>query len=612
MATFRFGGQTVDVDVSELASERTLNELLGAQKALNAALGAVKDEGNQSNNILAGIKRTIAQGNKDNSNSNKAQARSIRSGVSNAYKSIKKESKSATTFDSALSGFFNSINAGKIATAFGMANGAAISLGESMRLLERFGLESFGNDIIDINNRLAGVGLSLNEFGQIIGTNTPVMRGLANSTNEGSREFLSLVENFRMGARAAGGFTMTSAEMAEFLAEELEVRRASMNAEQFRNTTMEAFNGAILENLTQQKAMAKVTGQDVRERLKAQMTAKNSVIAQSFLNEQSDETRKKFEAVAGALSRIPGGDKLGEAIINGIATDLPANAFAPELIARLGSGAEELINFIEQGFAGGGDIDITQLEKMVEGVSDNMGQSGNILRTLAATGDTIAAEMLTINQKMVKTQDDLSKQYTSAYTELINGVKTSGGNLVTAMEEQAESIKAKRTELALNIADPEGIGSQALETFTKFTEGINTFLQGEFASNLAAGIGAGLAELGPQIIYEIGQGNAPDVSETAFLGGVVARAVGQDAIANVMQLGQQGKALASGGAAFLRDFEPTQIGTDADGNPRYSAEDQAILDLKDKFEEARTMNISVASITNLAKSLAQALGQVID
>ena len=612
MATFRFGGQTVDVDVSELASERTLNELLGAQKALNASLGAVKDEGNQSNNILAGIKRTIAQGNKDNSNSNKAQARSIRSGVSNAYKSIKKESKSATTFDSALSGFFNSINAGKIATAFGMANGAAISLGESMRLLERFGLESFGNDIIDINNRLAGVGLSLNEFGQIIGTNTPVMRGLANSANEGSREFLSLVENFRMGARAAGGFTMTSAEMAEFLAEELEVRRASMNAEQFRNTTMEAFNGAILENLTQQKAMAKVTGQDVRERLKAQMTAKNSVIAQSFLNEQSDETRKKFEAVAGALSRIPGGDKLGEAIINGIATDLPANAFAPELIARLGSGAEELINFIEQGFAGGGDIDITQLEKMVEGVSDNMGQSGNILRTLAATGDTIAAEMLTINQKMVKTQDDLSKQYTSAYTELINGVKTSGGNLVTAMEEQAESIKAKRTELALNIADPEGIGSQALETFTKFTEGINTFLQGEFASNLAAGVGAGLAELGPQIIYEIGQGNAPDVSETAFLGGVVARAVGQDAIANVMQLGQQGKALASGGAAFLRDFEPTQIGTDADGNPRYSAEDQAILDLKDKFEEARTMNISVASITNLAKSLAQALGQVID
>jgi hypothetical protein len=519
---------------------------------------------------------------------------------------------SATSFDSALSGFFNSINASKIATAFGMANAAAISLGESMRLLERFGLESFGNDIIDINNRLAGVGLSLNEFGQIIGTNTPVMRGLANSANEGSREFLSLVENFRMGARAAGGFTMTSAEMAEFLAEELEVRRASMNAEQFRNTTMEAFNGAILENLTQQKAMAKVTGQDVRERLKAQMTAKNSVIAQSFLNEQSDETRKKFDAVAGALSRIPGGDKLGEAIINGIATDLPANAFAPELIARLGSGAEELISFIEQGFAGGGDIDITQLEKMVEGVSDNMGQGGNILRTLAATGDTIAAEMLTINQKMVRTQDDLSKQYTDAYTELINGVTTSGSNLVTAMEEQATSIKAVQTELALNIADPEGIGTQALETFTQFTEGINTFLQGEFASNLAAGVGAGLAELGPQIVYELGQGNAPDVSETAFLGGVVARAVGQDAIARVMQLGQQGKALASGGAAFLRDFEPTVMSYDENGQPIYSEEDRAILDIRDKFEEARTMNISVSSITELARSLARSLGQVLD
>jgi len=241
-----------------------------------------------------------------------------------------------------------------------------------------------------------------------------------------------------------------------------------------------------------------------------------------------------------------------------------------------------------------------------------MGQGGNILRTLAATGDTIAAEMLTINQKMVRTQDDLSKQYTDAYTELINGVTTSGSNLVTAMEEQATSIKAVQTELALNIADPEGIGTQALETFTQFTEGINTFLQGEFASNLAAGVGAGLAELGPQIVYELGQGNAPDVSETAFLGGVVARAVGQDAIARVMQLGQQGKALASGGAAFLRDFEPTVMSYDENGQPIYSEEDRAILDLRDKFEEARTMNISVSSITELAKSLAKALGQVLD
>ena len=79
-----------------------------------------------------------------------------------------------------------------------------------------------------------------------------------------------------------------------------------------------------------------------------------------------------------------------------------------------------------------------------------------------------------------------------------------------------------------------------------------------------------------------------------------------------MQLGQQGKALASGGAAFLRDFEPTQIGTRPDGAPIYSQEDQAILDLRDKFEEARTMNISVSSITELAKSLAKALGQVLD
>ena len=75
---FQFGGQSVEVNASELASESTLNELLGAQKALNSALGAVKEEGNQSNNILSGIRRGIQEGNKNNEKDNITLMRQMR------------------------------------------------------------------------------------------------------------------------------------------------------------------------------------------------------------------------------------------------------------------------------------------------------------------------------------------------------------------------------------------------------------------------------------------------------------------------------------------------------------------------------------------------------
>ena len=358
---FQFGGQSVEVNASELASESTLNELLGAQKALNAALGAVKEEGNQSNNILSGIRRGIQEGNKNNEKDNITLMRQMRQGGGNIVSQAAQSAQSATTFNSALSGFFSGLGSSIVATGFGMANQAAIDLGESFRLSSRFGLD-FGNNFLDVNKRLAGVGLDMSEFSKIIATNQAAIRSLSDSTQAGSMEFLKLNEAFRKGAIAAGGFSMTSAEMAEYLGEELQIRRDSMNQEQFRNATTEEFSAAMLENLKQQQAMAKVTGQDVRERIKAQMEAKKSVIAQSYLSEQSEETRAKFERMTGALSQIPGGGKLSEAIINGLATGMDPMAFQGDLIARLGGGADQLIDFINQTFKSGADLDMTTLQ----------------------------------------------------------------------------------------------------------------------------------------------------------------------------------------------------------------------------------------------------------
>jgi hypothetical protein len=79
-----------------------------------------------------------------------------------------------------------------------------------------------------------------------------------------------------------------------------------------------------------------------------------------------------------------------------------------------------------------------------------------------------------------------------------------------------------------------------------------------------------------------------------------------------MQLGQQGKALASGGAAFLRDFEPTQIGSRPDGSPIYSAEDQAKIDLRDAFEEAKEFNLSPTSVSALVSGISGAIQNLLN
>ena len=609
---FQFGGQSVEVNASELASESTLNELLGAQKSLNAALGAVKEEGNQSNNILSGIRRGIQEGNKNNEKDNITLMRQMRQGAGNIGNQAIKSSQSATTFNSALSGFFSGLGSSVIATAFGMANQAAIDLGESFRFASRFGLD-FGNNFLDVNKRLAGVGLDFTEFSKIIATNQAAIRSLSDSTQSGSMEFLKLNEAFRKGAIAAGGFSMTSAEMSEYLGEELQIRRDSMNQEQFRNATTEQFSAAMLENLKQQQAMAKVTGQDVRERIKAQMEAKKSVIAQSFLSEQSADTRKKFEAMTGALSQLPGGKALGEAIINGIATDLPANAFAPELIARLGGGAEELINFINQGFANGGDLDMTTLQSMVQNVASDVGQSSSVLRTQAALGDSVAEEILTVQQRMVNTQDNMRENFESAYNELTEGVQGSGKELQTLtleLEEQAKLVAALKLETALSI-----VGNEANDlgvAFSDFTKNINKFLESDMASSLAAGIGAALGELGPQALLNLGAGNQIDFASETFLGGVVARSIGQDRVANMLQANAAVNALGAGGAAFLKDFEPTQIGTDADGNPTYSEEDTAKLALKEAFEGAKEFNLSPTSVTALVTGISGAIERLMD
>jgi hypothetical protein len=214
---------------------------------------------------------------------------------------------------------------------------------------------------------------------------------------------------------------------------------------------------------------------------------------------------------------------------------------------------------------------------------------------------------------MVNTQDNMRENFESAYNELTEGVQGSGKELQTLtleLEEQAKLVAALRLDTALNI-----VGDEANDlgvAFSDFTRNINKFLESDMASSLAEGIGAALGELGPQALLNLGAGNEIDFASEAFLGGVVARSIGQNDLAKMLQANAVVNALGAGGAAFLKDFEPTQIGTGPGGEPLYSEEDQAKLELRDAFESAREFNLSPASVSALVSGIAAAIERLMD
>jgi len=613
MPSFRLGNQTVSVNADDLAQENTLKAMAQDIQNLATALGAVKAEDAKGNTIL----RSISRQQKVDNNDDEKNSRSLTQAMRDLNRGIVSQAgrvgsaASQSTFNDAMGSFMSSIGAGLVATSFGMVSQVAFDLGEAFRLSKRLGLD-FAEEFEEVNKRLAGVGMDYGEFNKVIGTNIAAIRGLGDSVKDGGSEFLSMVEDFRGMASSLGNFSYASVEMAELLGEELELRRSMMDSEAYRNMTTDDFTNSMIENLKQQQAMAKVTGQDVRERIAAQMEAKKSVVAQSFLREQSDETRKRFEEVASAMSKVPGSGQLFEAIVNGIATDLPANAFAPELIAMLGSGAEDLISFITDGMATG-NMDIAELERRAEALADGSAIPANTLRTMAATGNKVAEDILTVQTKMVRVQDELAEAYAKSFEDLTNGSEdaiNAFANITTSLEEQDARIKQLQTTTALNI-----IGDSAAETgerFRNFIESINSALTTDFADDLAAGIGKGLGKLGPEIFMRVGEGQELGASEEMFIAGLFANMMGFPTLGAFLRTPQLAKGAAAGGSEILPDVVPTnQAEIDAAMEqgltppaPEYASEkDRVMANLKQGLMTFADMRIDVLQFDQLVRLL---------
>lgn len=519
------------VTVNDLATEETADNILKTQRQILATMTGVKEEDSQGNVTLAQILREQKKDGIDSKTIKQQMGKFVKETPNSVMKGFETIGNKKIT--DVITQTMSRLGApAAVSTAFGMANQAAEELGEVMRLSGRFGVD-FTSELAMMNARTSEVGLTLGEFTKMVGQDSLAMREFGDGVQNGSMRFLKLVENFQAAAEPFGNFGMKTQEAAEFMAKELEIRRKTMDTDSFRAMNEQALAESMAENIKQQEAMARVTGQDVRSRLQAQMEMRNSAIAQSFLSEQTGDTQERFKQLASALSTIPGGKQLGEAIVNGIATDLPANAFAPELIARLGSNADKLISFVMGNIEGGMDSAQfgTEVQQLVQDLRGPAAQNANVLRTQAALGDSTALTILTFQEGLADI-DDVAGKVAESLEKLNEEAGTTTGTargLSAELQKTQAIINARLLDVARGIGrgatGDENLGTvDALMAIQKMTQ---EFGSTEFAETFAKGVGTALGSFAIEPFVNVAKGQM-ELSDKLFFAGLGAFAVGRN------------------------------------------------------------------------------------
>tara|TARA_B100001175_G_scaffold317166_1_gene333126 strand:- start:61 stop:1902 length:1842 start_codon:yes stop_codon:yes gene_type:complete len=318
------GGRPMQVDIPDFAMESTQENVLeGVQRLVTAITGLSASNQGQSSGEkqIEGAVDDLKTSLKQDLKNTYSAARDSRLGkvIGNASAGGMIKSMGQPGM---MTSFMKTIGLGGLATSFGMVTGLAEKMSSVYSFAGDVGL-SFGENVLGTSERLAEIGIQLDTFGDVVATNLGAMRELGDSTEDGSQRFIGLVEDFRNTTKEFGYFGMASGEMAEFMAEELDIRRKSMDQEQLRLYIQNDLNDAMVANFKEQRAMAKVTGQNVRERIRAQMAAQEDVrlqvAMQSMTSDQIENTRSAFGNLTKELG--PAGEEIRNAIIQGIAVE---------------------------------------------------------------------------------------------------------------------------------------------------------------------------------------------------------------------------------------------------------------------------------------------------
>jgi hypothetical protein len=134
--------------------------------------------------------------------------------------------------------------------------------------LNRIGA-GIGMSFDELRNKAAGTGISLASVTKLIEKSGVTIAVLGDNTTEGSIRLLDMVSSLRSASREAGFFGLQSGELATLLVDEIELRRQIYSDEQLSMMLQRGLNQTLREVIINETAMARLTGQNVHERMLA-------------------------------------------------------------------------------------------------------------------------------------------------------------------------------------------------------------------------------------------------------------------------------------------------------------------------------------------------------
>ena len=484
------------VEIPDFALENTQEDILEKIGQMVSALGGVQTEVKEGNTTE---QAQLREEKKQTSDAKQSMLQNIRNNVkigADQRRGLSKLENAVLTSQTNVTGMIqNTLQAlgapAIVGTGFGLIMQQSQELGDAFRIGGRAGI-NFSENLSGVTAQLASSGIDLGEFSQIILGNLPGIRSFGETTQEGSKRFMNLIGTFRGAAEGFGNFGLTSGAAAELLAEELELRRQTMTTDAFRAQTEQEISDSMVERIKQEEALAKITGQDVKQRLKAQMDLRRNAIAQSFMAEQTEETRAKMMGLASSLEAMgPAGKEVSEAIITAISTGLRPEQFST-VFTRLGAPAQDLFDKV----LGGVTDPSTSLKDFNSSIVTEVGNLKNAnkelapqRRIMAAAGDGVARSILEIQQQLVDVNSNelsVREQFTKNLNEL-NEQEFSARQRARGMSAELEQTEKTFQNLIQQFifaagrqaTGEEGLGSSALMLR------LQDFLQGAFGSENA-------------------------------------------------------------------------------------------------------------------------------
>lgn len=554
------GGRPVTVDVPDFAMEETQKDVKSAIQDLVTTMGGVVSKLDDTSPGDMAIKGAV-----DDLKGYQRMWNETKSNVRDSKLAKNVGRSSALGFTQALSkpgmttNLMKSLGLGAMATSFGMVTGLAKELSATFSFAGSVGL-SFGADTLAYAEKLSDTGLQLDQFGNIIAQNLPVFRELGDSVDGGSKVFVDVLKDFRGATKDFGYFGMASDEMGQFLAEELDVRRKSMNAEELRLYVQQDLTNAMRDNFIEQEKMAKITGQNVRERIRAQMAAKSDVIMQASMAGMTDDQRRQVDAVMGNFTKELGpiGQELQKAVIQELA--MPGGGFINtrlgEIVAKDQSG--KMLEIFEMSVAaiqGGGANTQASSNNIAQAIQDFRGSGqNNFFAQLAITGDQTMKDLLTMSTNIA----EVEKEIADKRQELMSAENVQRQNHVNAMRALTAELdvqQAKEANIAMRtILGIAGGEENLVKGLRDFTNNASKILSDPLTKGFFSGFGELVGSVTVQPFMNMMAGRA-DEFEQLFILGMFGQASGvlPDSVANALQMPQRAEALLQGTDVFFKE-----------------------------------------------------------